>query len=146
MDNVEAIKAAWEWLDYADADLGSAKILKDAFRDHKELSLYHCQQAAEKYLKGFLVSKAVKYPHIHALDNICAKCSEFDTTFDGIIKECAFLTNFATNARYPFELDVTAYQVDEAITAVEKIRDVAPLSEIRKQATKLMNQTKDACV
>jgi hypothetical protein len=42
---------AKEWLQLADDDLYSAKILNEANRKPYEIICYHCAQAAEKYLK-----------------------------------------------------------------------------------------------
>jgi HEPN domain-containing protein len=44
-----------EWLRLADNDLYSAKILNEAARKSYEIICYHCAQAVEKYLKGYLV-------------------------------------------------------------------------------------------
>ena len=43
-----------EWLQLADEDLYSAKILNEAARKPYEIICYHCAQAAEKYLKAYL--------------------------------------------------------------------------------------------
>jgi HEPN domain-containing protein len=44
-----------DWLRKAQRDLTVAKILAENSEAIWEASLYHCQQAAEKALKGFLV-------------------------------------------------------------------------------------------
>ena len=51
MDNVEI---ANEWFGIADLDLASASYLQSMKPVPVEIICYHCQQAAEKYLKGFL--------------------------------------------------------------------------------------------
>ncbi len=54
MDN-EAV--AKEWYKFADMDLAAAEFLKTMVPTTPiEIICYHCQQAAEKYLKGFLAS------------------------------------------------------------------------------------------
>lgn len=36
-----------------------------------EISCYHCQQSAEKYLKGYLVLYGKNPPRTHDLDELC---------------------------------------------------------------------------
>jgi HEPN domain-containing protein len=43
-----------EWMKLADDDFDSAKILNESIRKHYEIICYHCAQAVEKYLKGYL--------------------------------------------------------------------------------------------
>jgi HEPN domain-containing protein len=43
-----------EWIQLADNDLYSAKILNEAYKRPYEIICYHCAQAVEKYFKGFL--------------------------------------------------------------------------------------------
>ena len=44
-----------EWLRMADNDFDTALLLNVAVRRHYEIICYHCAQAVEKYLKGFLI-------------------------------------------------------------------------------------------
>lgn len=48
-----------EWLQMAKKDLQSAKILFEHDGDYG-IVCFHCQQAIEKYLKGFLIFKSGK--------------------------------------------------------------------------------------
>jgi HEPN domain-containing protein len=41
-----------EWIQLADDDFDSAKLLNEAVRRHYEIICYHCAQAVEKYLKA----------------------------------------------------------------------------------------------
>ena len=47
-----------EWLKHADDDIDTALLLKEMRPQHYEIICYHCEQAVEKYLKGYLVSIA----------------------------------------------------------------------------------------
>ncbi|SPF52644.1 hypothetical protein SBF1_5970006 [Candidatus Desulfosporosinus infrequens] len=44
-----------EWLDFANKDISSAKYLLDMRPVPLEIICYHCEQAAEKALKGYLI-------------------------------------------------------------------------------------------
>jgi len=126
-------ETALEWLYFADADFDSALILNDAHRKHDSIICYHCQQAVEKYLKAFLCYNGVIPPKIHVLETLCALCSEFDTSFNDIAKECAYLSPFAVHARYPFEIEITSLHTTNALEIVEKIKNFLPIAELREK-------------
>ena len=54
-----------EWFRFADTDLLTAQhVMKTMISQPFELICYHCQQAAEKYLKGYLIAitkNAIRY-------------------------------------------------------------------------------------
>ena len=70
-----------EWFKFADNDIDTVLVLKEMRPQHWEIICYHCEQAAEKYLKSFLVSKEQIPPKTHDLTNICNLCSEQDKDF-----------------------------------------------------------------
>jgi len=125
------IKIVLEWFNFADADLESALILNNAQRKHNAIICYHCQQAVEKYLKAFLCYKCVIPPKIHMLESLCAMCSEFDSSFDDIAKDCSYLSPFAVQARYSLEMEITSINTVRSLEIAQKIKDFPPLAELR---------------
>ena len=119
MNNEEAR----EWMTIADSDLDSAKILNNAAHKHCEIICYHCAQAVEKYLKGYLVYHDLEPQKTHNLLFLNNLCAEKDKMFENIITECGFLNKFATDIRYPHKYEVTEDDVNYSIKAVEKIRN-----------------------
>jgi HEPN domain-containing protein len=131
-------KIVLEWFYCADADLDSAIILNDAHRKHNSIICYHCQQAAEKYLKAFLCFNGVMPPKIHVLETLCALCSEFDSSFNNIAKDCAYLSPFAEQARYPLEMEITSLNTVRSLEIARKIKGFPAIAELRaKLAAKL---------
>jgi len=128
---------ALEWFYFADADLDSALILNDAHRKHNTIICYHCQQAAEKYLKAFLCYNGVTPPKIHALETLCALCSEFDSSFNDLAKGCAYLSPFAVHARYPLEMEITNANTVKSLEIAQKTKDFPVLAELK---AKLINE------
>ena len=51
-NNKQIIKA---WIEKADHDLGSAKVIYQHLPEYFDMISFHCQQAAEKYIKAALV-------------------------------------------------------------------------------------------
>src|SRR4030042_6015423 len=61
-----------EWLHKADADMGVAKHLLDGEAPFCNAITFHCQQAAEKYLKALLTCWGIEFPKTHVLANLIA--------------------------------------------------------------------------
>lgn len=92
------------WLRIAKEDLKVAKLALP-----EELFgpvAYHCQQAAEKALKGYLVSKKQPIIKTHELAKLLEICLKFDKDFEKIYAATLFLNPFATKFRYPTEFDI----------------------------------------
>jgi len=108
------------WLKIVDQDLGSAKgLLKLEFFS---TATYHCQQAAEKALKAYLVFKSYKAIKTHDLVKLIVKCSQFDKTFEKLYDDAEHLNPFATKFRYPTEFDLPNFQdTKKSIQRTQKI-------------------------
>ena len=122
-----------EWFQIADSDLASAEYLHGMRPQPLEIICYHCQQSAEKYLKGYLIYKGITDPpKIHELNRLCEMCSDFEPSFCDIDKACAVLTRYAVQPRYPHELGITEYDMLKALEYARQIRDFEPLAELRQ--------------
>ena len=120
-----------EWLRMADNDFDSALLLNESVRRHYEIICYHCAQAVEKYLKGFLIFNDILPLKTHNLARLNIDCTELDASFILVNDECDILNRFATDIRYPNQYETTETDVNRAIAAVEKIRNFKPISDIR---------------
>jgi len=70
------IEDVTEWINIAENDFDSAKLLNEAVRKHYEVICYLCAQATEKYLKGYLTSKNIipeKTHNLPFLNNLCVE-------------------------------------------------------------------------
>ena len=76
--NIEDVS---EWIKIADDDFDSEEILNQAARKHYEIICYHCAQAAEKYLKGYLEYKDIIPEKTHNLAYLNSICIENDANF-----------------------------------------------------------------
>ena len=63
--------------------------------------VYHCQQAAEKILKGFLTWHDKPFPKTHALVQLLAQATRIDANFDSLQDHAEILSPFAWRFRYP---------------------------------------------
>jgi len=105
-----------DWYQFANMDLQAAKTL-DAHTLPKpsEIICYHCQQFAEKMLKGFLISENIAAPRTHDVALLCEMCIDLDERFQGLKDICKFLTLFGVLPRYPNELEILATDAERAL-------------------------------
>ena len=125
--NIEDVK---EWMQVADDDLYSAKILNEAVHRPVEIICYHCAQAVEKYLKAFLIYHDVINQKTHDMNLLYKSCFEIDNNFETIEHLCFFLNKFANDIRYPHKYEVTGDHANFAIDAVEKIKNFKPVFDL----------------
>lgn len=109
-----------KWLKIVEDDLKSAKVLLE--REVFSTATYHCQQAAEKALKAYLVFRDQKAKRIHDLIELTAMCCELDMEFKQLYDDVERLNPFATKFRYPSEFDIPDYNdTENAIKQAERI-------------------------
>ena len=56
-----------QWIEKADHDLGSAKIIYLHLPEYFDTITFHCQQAVEKYLKSILIFYHIDFLRSHDL-------------------------------------------------------------------------------
>ena len=121
-----------EWFKFADDDIDTATLLKEMRPQHHEIICYHCEQAVEKYLKGFFVSKGQMPPKTHDLANLCNLCAELDANFMSLLPQCSYLTQFGVQPRYPKELHITSANVEQAIKYALEVKNFIILEKLRE--------------
>jgi len=97
-----------EWRLLAERDIAVAEHL--AANMHPvpaEIVAYHCQQAAEKYLKGALVILTIAPPYTHDLDELCSLAETNRPAFSAISTQCTLITQFSTQPRYDLGLSLS---------------------------------------
>lgn len=101
----EKLKTPSRWFSIANRDLNAARKLQTEAPD---ISAYHIQQAAEKYLKGFLVLHGQPLKKPHDISALLLKCILIDDDFKSLALsgEPEQLTNYASKYRYPNEEEV----------------------------------------
>lgn len=110
-----------EWIGKAENDLAAAYLLADSEAPLPDQLGFFCQQAAEKYLKAFLVADGQMPPRIHDIDTLLDICVAIDAAFDPLRPIVVGLSEFAVIFRYPGEWSdlVTA---NHALTQAEQVR------------------------
>jgi len=116
------MELARQWLAKAQNDLLNADNNLASEIVPYDTVCFHCQQAAEKLLKAYLVARASQPPFTHdlllLLEEILPFCADVETLRDDL----ALLMPYAVEARYPDELFVpTQEDTCEARQAAENV-------------------------
>jgi HEPN domain-containing protein len=90
-----------EWLQKASLDLRGARIDLEAEPPLLEDALFHCQQAVEKALKGYLAWHDTPFRKTHSLEELGVACEALDETLKAALDPAVPLTEFAWAFRYP---------------------------------------------
>ena len=93
------------WLQKADRDLRVAENEMHTLSGDvvTEAVCFHAQQAVEKYIKAFLISKQIKFPRTHNIEVLLELCGPADPDFSTL--DLTRLSFYAVEVRYPDELD-----------------------------------------
>ena len=114
-----------QWLRKAEGDLEAAKILlQSKMRDYFTCA-FHCQQAAEKFLKTFLVRHQIEFRKIHELQELLDLCNHADPSLSQKLSFCSWLTPFGVEFRYPTEYpEVDRQTAQKAVEDAQKVKDI----------------------
>jgi HEPN domain-containing protein len=129
-----------EWLRIAKEDFMVAKVLiKKKFYSSVT---YHCQQAAEKTLKAYLVLKDQPVLKTHDLTKLVELCMQKDGTFKDVYIYARYLNPFSTKFRYPSEHDIPDYNhAENSIKQTRKLMNfvLKKISEPETGQTKIFH-------
>ncbi|MBV5335955.1 HEPN domain-containing protein, partial [bacterium] len=115
-----------QWMEKARRDLASAIRLLDGEPPYLDTAVYHCQQAAEKALKGYLAGRGQPLRRVHDLILLLDECTGLDPSFDRLADGAAMLTPYGTAFRYPGNVkEPTLSEAREAVEAARSILDLA---------------------
>jgi len=95
-----------------------------------EVVCYHCAQAIEKLLKGFLIYHNILPAKTHNLIKLLEKCIEIDQRFDAFFDDFDFLNDVNNEVRYPDWIDLTDDFVIKSINIVERFIDFKPIKDL----------------
>jgi HEPN domain-containing protein len=115
----ELLKA---WLVKSQHDLAAARKLAEEPDPYLDTAIYHCQQAAEKAIKAFLVFHDQRFDKTHDLEVLVGLAQKYETKFSNFLNIAVLLTPYAAMFRYPGDfLEPTREQFDEALSAADSV-------------------------
>lgn len=118
-----------DWLSKAGTDLEVAVYLVGEGAIFPSAIGFHCQQAAEKYIKAYLVWREVDFPKTHDLERLLDLVESVGADLAESLRDVIVLTPYGTELRYPGDRpDVSPDQAREALELARLVRDkVLPL-------------------
>lgn len=117
-------KATAEWVQKAEDDwIAANQLSQSSTRLYDQIS-FHCQQAAEKYLKALLQELALTIPRTHDVKALLDLLIPHHRTLRSVRRGSGFLTTFAVETRYPGE-KVSKRQVAAALRWADRTRTAA---------------------
>lgn len=116
------LSAAQALVTKAGHDLDSAVALLE-MRGHLEIVCFHLQQAAEKYLKGFIQLHAGEYPRTHDLVVLLDECRKFTTEFEIYRDALASFAPYAVQLRYEIDFTPDEDETKRAHAIILRLRD-----------------------
>jgi HEPN domain-containing protein len=110
-----------KWVHKAERDWEVAHILAAEKLPPRDIVCFHCQQAAEKYVKALLQENGLVVPRTHQLDDLLVLLLPGDATLARLRRKADSLTQYAVDYRYP-ERIASKRQMEAAVRHVDQIR------------------------
>jgi HEPN domain-containing protein len=128
----EQIEDFHNWIEKADHDLGTAKIIFLHIPEYYDIIAFHCQQAVEKYIKALLIHYRIEFIRSHDLVYLLDLLTEKIKIDDIKFKSVFSLNNYSVQIRYPNK--IIHLSKDELVNAIKTAEDfrIFCLKEIMK--------------
>ena len=111
-----------EWLVFADEDYFLAGDLIKNDNKYPRSICFHCQQAAEKYLKAYIIHLDLAMIKTHSLSIITQQLKQVDVTIERLEETAASLSEYAVTVRYPDDFEKISEE--EAVKAFEQTTEI----------------------
>lgn len=92
-----------DWLNAAYDDYRAAELLRQD-STLNNMTAFHCQQCAEKALKGYILARDNEPVDGHNLTWLCKRAAHIDPSFTQWLDESAALNKFYIETRYPTDI------------------------------------------
>ena len=125
---IENLPLAQAWFRKAENDIAAVEALRNS-ENLFEAAAFHAQQAAEKYLKGYLAFLGVtNIPKTHNLVSLSKLCREYGDSLELKTDSLSELTVYAVDARYDLAFTPDIDLIISALQAVEQVKKAVLLS------------------
>lgn len=112
-----------QWLAKADSDYRVAERLAGDAEPIREALAFHCQQAAEKYLKALLVRHAIEFRKTHNIGELLDLLAPVAGETASSLREAEVLTPYGVEIRYPSDFpDVIAGEEAKLLNLARQVR------------------------
>ncbi len=124
------------WLSVASRDLAAARTLSESSTPYLDVAIYHCQQAAEKAVKGFLIFHDQRFKKTHDIKKLAGAAQPFAESFEDWLTEAELLNPYIGKFRYIEDvgaaLEPSREEFDKALNAATRFYNFV-LSQLPKE-------------
>jgi len=113
------------WIRKAEGDLRAAERLLEVEQEDYFTAAFHAQQAAEKFLKAFLVRLQIPFPKTHNIQQLLELAAPSDPSLKEKLAPAAMLTPFGVEFRYPGEEIANFETARQAVQEAKRVQAVA---------------------
>jgi HEPN domain-containing protein len=120
------VPEAKAWMTKAWRDLETARRTAGGEPPFYDIAVYHCQQAAEKAVKAFLVHHGKPYERTHDIEVLVDLAGDIEPRFGDLADAADALTPYATRFRYPnaiFAVEPQPAEYNEALQHAKAVYD-----------------------
>jgi HEPN domain-containing protein len=112
------------WIDKADQDLATAKLIYLHIPSYLDIIAFHCQQAVEKYIKAVLVSFDLSFRRSHDLIYLLEVLAQNVVVSEELYEKASLLNSFSVEVRYPNQtIHLSREEIEYAISVSENFRE-----------------------
>ncbi|MGN0587398.1 MAG: HEPN domain-containing protein [Oscillospiraceae bacterium] len=117
-------KRYYDWLYHAYQDMLAARLLITDKRLYAP-AVFHCQQAIEKSLKGFLLYKTRRLNDGHNVTWLCKQAALLDECFKQWLPQTTSLNKYYIETRYPADIpqDISYSDAQDMLRTTEEIME-----------------------
>jgi HEPN domain-containing protein len=113
-----------EWVLKAELDFKTADHLCQSGPDYAGGVAFHSQQAAEKYLKAFLVWHQIEFQKTHDIEALLKLTRNVEGKLSEILQDAVVLTPYGVDYRYPGDYpEVTENDAERALHLAGRVRE-----------------------
>jgi HEPN domain-containing protein len=129
-----------EWLKQADDDFGFAETNLKGTSEFYAQICFHIEQAAEKYLKAYIIGNGLEFEKVHDLVHLLRTCSSFEAAFAALKEDCIFLNTAYIETRYPvhWPTNYTKETAERERSAADNVKRTVR-DQLRMQRTQRTN-------
>jgi HEPN domain-containing protein len=109
------------WVHKAEEDWAAANALAHQRPPLRDTACFHCQEAAEKYLKALLKESGAAVPRTHELKDVLDLLLPHDPTLAPLRRGLVSLSRYAVDYRYP-DQRATQRQMGSALRNAGRVR------------------------
>ena len=123
---------------FGGAEFDLVNIFKEVHSDVYDLYLsfndicYKSAQAAEKYLKGYLVENKADVRHGHNVELLWEDAFNINNEFKKIEESCGLLNNYQAKVKYDFRVHIVKDDVVDVLKALKEIYEFEPMKKMRE--------------